>query len=236
MTASAPLSLEAPRAASRRSRPPETITGTSSASTSSRGERVVRAARVLLRGVPRVEGDARPRRPRRPAGAPAPRRRGRPGLRPGRSLTVTGRPLPSPAARGDRDRLVGVVEQRGAGAGLADLAHRAAHVEVDQVGARLGDHRRRLAHDVGVVAEQLHRDRVLVGVDAQELGDRALVAVGEPEAGHHLRGHQPRAVAARLQAHEPVADAGQRRQHEPVLERAAAERPGVGEGGHRGKP
>ena len=70
---------------------------------------------------------------------------------------------------GERDRLRGVVEQRGAGAGLAHLAHRAAHVEVDQVGSRVGGDRGRLAHDVGVVAEQLDRHRVLVRVDAQEL-------------------------------------------------------------------
>ena len=74
---------------------------------------------------------------------------------------------------------------------------------------------------------------MLVGVDAQELAHGALVAVGEPEAGDHLGDHQAGAEAARLQAHEPVADAGERREHEPVLEGAAAERPGVGEAGHR---
>ena len=115
-----------------------------------------------------------------------------PGRCPGRSLTVTGRPLPSRRRAGDRDRLVGVVEQRRARAGLADLAHRAAHVQVDQVGARVGHDLRGLAHHVGVVAEELHRDRVLVRVDAQELAHGALVAVLEAEARHHLGHHQAR--------------------------------------------
>ena len=48
-------------------------------------------------------------------------------------------------ARGPRDRDggVGVLDQRGARAGLADLRHRAAHVQVDEVGAALGDRRPR---------------------------------------------------------------------------------------------
>ena len=52
-------------------------------------------------------------------------------------------------ARGDRDRhgRVGVAEHRGARAGLADLGHGAAHVEVDDVRAGARDGRRRRAHD-----------------------------------------------------------------------------------------
>ena len=139
-----------------------------------------------------------------------------PGRCPGRSFTVTGRPLPSRAACAIATALSVVLQQRGAGAGLADLAHRAAHVQVDQVGARGGHHRGGLAHDVGVVAEELHRHRVLVGMDAQELAHGALVAVGQAEARHHLGHHEAGAVAPRLQPDEPVADAGQRREHEPV--------------------
>ena len=74
-------------------------------------------------------------------------------------MTVTGRPLPARRRARERDRAVGVVEQRRAGAGAADLRHRAAHVEVDQVGARGGDRRGGRAHHVGVGAEQLDRDR-----------------------------------------------------------------------------
>ena len=118
-----------------------------------------------------------------------------PGRLPERSLTVTGRPLPSLRRLGDRHGLVGVVEQGRAGAGLADLPDGAAHVEVDHVGAGLGRYGRRDPHDLGVVAEQLDRDRVLVGVDAQELAVGALVAVLEPEARHHLRDREAGAVA-----------------------------------------
>ena len=140
-------------------------------------------------------------------------------------------------ARGARDGhgAVVVVEEGGAGAGPADLAHRAAHVEVDEVGARAGGDRGRLAHHRGVVAEELHRHRVLVGVDAQELAQRAPVAVHEAEARDHLRDHEPGAVALRLKAHEPVADAGQRREHDAVGEAHAAERPAVRQGAHTEK-
>ena len=74
-------------------------------------------------------------------------------------------------ARGarDRDRPVGIVEQRRPGSRPADLSHRAAHVDVDEVGAGVRRDRGRLSHDRGIVAEELHRDRVLVRVDAQEL-------------------------------------------------------------------
>ncbi len=71
--------------------------------------------------------------------------------------------------------------------------------------------------------EQLHRHRVLVGMDPQQLAQRALVAVVDGEARDHLRDGQAGAVALGLQAHEPVADPGQRRQHDPVGDRDAAE-------------
>ena len=70
--------------------------------------------------------------------------------------------------------------------------------------------RGRAAHDLGVLAEELDRDRpvvALVGVDAQHLRARLLVAVVDPEARDHLGDREPRAVALGLQAHEPVADA-----------------------------
>ena len=117
---------------------------------------------------------------------------------------------PPRAARAIASASSGSAEQRGAGAGLADLAHRAAHVDVDQVGAGLGDDRGRRAHHLGVLAEELDRDRVLVGVDPQQLAQGALVAVVQAEARDHLGDREAGAVAARLQADEPVADPGQR--------------------------
>ena len=142
---------------------------------------------------------------------------------------------PRRAALASATALSGSSSSAAPGAGLADLAHRAAHVEVDHVGAGVGGHRRGLAHDRRVVAEELDRDRMLVGVDAQELLDRALVAVGEAEAGDHLGGDQAGPEAPRLKPHEPVADAGERSQHEPVLERRGRRASRVGECGHAGR-
>src|SRR6185437_11179159 len=118
--------------------------------------------------------------------------------------------------------------------GLAHLGHGAAHVEVDEVGAGGGDALGGGLHDVGVRAEQLHRDRVLVGVDAQQLGAGALVAVVHGVAGDHLGDHQARAVTLGLQPHEPVADPGQRGQHHAVGDGNPAEGPAVGERGAHG--
>src|SRR4051794_18827822 len=148
----------------------------------------------------------------------------------------------APLARGSRDldRRVRVFDQRGARAGLADLRHRTAHVQVDQVGAALGDRRGGGAHDVGVLAEELDRDRAaavaaLVGMDPQHLDARLLVAVVDPEARHHLRHREPGAVALGLEPDEPVADAGERREHDPVRDPDGADVEGVGEGGRHAR-
>jgi hypothetical protein len=137
---------------------------------------------------------------------------------------------------GDRHRAVGVGDQRDAGAGLGDLGDRAAHVEVEQVGADAGHLGGRRAHDVRVLAEQLDRHRpvrALVGVDDQQLVERLAVAVVDGEARDHLRHGEPGPVALGLQAHEPVADAGERRQHDAVGDLEVAEAPGVVQGAHR---
>ena len=84
----------------------------------------------------------------------------------------------------------------------------------------------RRAHHLGVLAEELDRDRVLVGMQPQQLAQRALVAVVQAEARDHLRDREAGAVAARLQADEPVADPRQRREQHAVgdLDVADAER------------
>jgi hypothetical protein len=125
-----------------------------------------------------------------------------------------------------------VLEQRRSGARLHHLANRTAHVEVDQVGARIGHHRGGLAHHVRIVSEELHGHRVLVRVDAQELADRPLVAVGETEARDHLGDHEAGPEALGLKTHEPVAYAGQGGEHHAVGDLCAAEGPGGGEGAH----
>ena len=135
----------------------------------------------------------------------------------------------------DRDRGVRVGDQRRAGARLHHLGHRAAHVEVDQVGAARGGRGRGGAHHVGVLAEELDGDRparALVGVDDQQLLEGAPVAVVDGVRGDHLADRQAGAVALGLQAHEPVADPGQRREHDAVGDGDAAELPGVAEGAH----
>jgi hypothetical protein len=130
---------------------------------------------------------------------------------------------------GEGEGELGVAQELDAGPGLAHLRHRAAHVDVDQVGARLGGERRPRAHHLGVVAEELHRDGVLVGVDPHQLAQGALVAVVEGEAGDHLRDRQPGPVPFRLQADEPVADPRQGRQQDPVGQPHTADLERVGE-------
>jgi hypothetical protein len=83
------------------------------------------------------------------------------------------------------------------------------------------------AHHLGIVAKELDRDRVLVGVDAHQLAQGALVAVVQTEAGDHLGDGQPRAVALCLQAHEPVADPGQRRQKDAIGDLDSADPKGI---------
>ena len=113
----------------------------------------------------------------------------------------------------DPARVVGVVEQRRAGAGLRHLPDRAAEVDVDDVGARGLDHPGRLGHRDRVGAEDLDRERVLVGGDAQ-VAERALVAVLDPGDRDHLRADEPGAEAAALAPEGLHADAGHRRQDE----------------------
>jgi hypothetical protein len=68
---------------------------------------------------------------------------------------------------------------------------------------------------------------VLVRVHAQELAERAAVAVADPEARDHLGDDEAGAVAAGLEAHEPVADPGEGREDEAVRDRQPAEVPAV---------
>jgi len=66
---------------------------------------------------------------------------------------------------GEGEGEVGPSKELRAGPHLADLPDGAPHVDVDQVGARLGCDRRPRRHHLGVVAEQLDRDGVLRRVD-----------------------------------------------------------------------
>ena len=224
------------RARSASRRPPETITGTrcpprSSARASSRDERVVGPAAVELLRRARVQGDRgdagvgdQPLGERRPpSGRPARSRSAASPSPAGRSPRP--RPArPRPPAPGHRSSAAPAPVFSTFGTGQPMLRSISA-------GPACGGDGRRLAHHVGVGAEELDRDRALVGVDAQHLLDRAPVAVRDREARDHLRDRQPGAVALRLQAHEPVADPGERREQDPVRDLDVRDRKGDVRGG-----
>ena len=153
-------------------------------------------------------------------------------------LEAVARAVLGPAAHLHRDRQVDrpgdrlddraprgrVVEQRGAGAGLGHLAHRAAEVDVDDVRARGLDPPRGLGHRRRVRAEDLDRERMLVAGDPQ-VAERALVPVLDPGDRDHLRADEPGAVAAALAAERLDADARHRREHDPARDLDPAEVP-----------
>ena len=107
-----------------------------------------------------------------------------------------------------------VVEQRRPGTGFRHLPHRAAEVDVDEVGAGGLDHARRLGHRRRPRAEDLDRERMLVLGDP-EVPERLLVAVLDPGARDHLGAHETCSEAASLTAKCLHADACHGREHEP---------------------
>jgi len=117
-----------------------------------------------------------------------------------------------------------ILHQVGARAGLRHLAHRAAEVHVDDVCAGRLDHPRRIRHRMGIRAEDLDRERVLVGRDAQ-VAEGPLVAVLDPGCGDHLRADQTGAETASLAPKSLDADPRHRRQHDPGGDLDAADRP-----------
>ena len=87
--------------------------------------------------------------------------------------------------------------------------------------------RGRRAHHLGVLAEELDRDRVLVGMQAQQLAQGALVAVVEAEAGDHLarpRGPAPWRRACRRTNQLPIPASGREQHAVGDLDVADAER------------
>ena len=222
-----------------------------------RGERVVGDALVVHRGGARVEGDRSDPRVRHQAVGEF-EAGGVPGALAGAELYGDRHSSPTPPLRsprfgrpldsgaGDGDGAGGISEQGSAGAGLADLGHGTAHVEVDRVGPR-GDHSSGGgAHHGRILPEELDRGRrgeaggastvleprgALLGVDAQQLAQRAFVAVVHRVARDHLRDRHPRPVALGLQAHEPVADPRQWGEQHAVGDPQGAELPGVGQVG-----
>ncbi len=126
----------------------------------------------------------------------------------------------------DPARAIGLVEQRRAGAGLRDLADGAAEVDVDDVRACGDDRRRGLGHVRRLGAEDLDGERPLVLRDSQ-VAERALVAVVNAGAAHHLRADETGAVAPALPPEGLHAHAGHRREHEPRGDLHGADAPRV---------
>jgi hypothetical protein len=129
----------------------------------------------------------------------------------------------------------GILEQGRARAGLRDLAHRAAEVDVHDVRAGVGDHPRRLGHHGRIGAEDLHGQRVLVAGDA-EIAKRALVSVVQPGATDHLGANQPRTEAPALAAEGLHAHARHRGEHEPGRNLHRPDPPGGAEIDVHGRP
>jgi hypothetical protein len=110
------------------------------------------------------------------------------------------------------------------GSGLRHLAHRAAEVHVDDVGSGGLDHPPRLGHRGRLGAEDLDRERMLVGRDTQ-VAEGALVAVLDPGRGDHLRADETGAEPSPLAPKRLDRDAGHRRQHDPRGHLDRADRP-----------
>ena len=118
----------------------------------------------------------------------------------------------------------GLAHQAAAGVVLRDLRHRAAHVDVDDVGAHAFDDARGFGHLVGIAAEDLDRDRPLFfGV----LGvlERAIDAADEPFAAHHLGDDEAAAAVALDQAAERRVGHARHRRDDERRRRAATRRP-----------
>ena len=120
-----------------------------------------------------------------------------------------------------RHGVVEVAHQRRAGIAAGHLLGRAAHVDVDDVGALARRDARGLGHVVGLAAGKLHH------VDRQarmaDTGGAALPALGELAARHHLGNDQSGAVPIGAQAEGLVGDARHRRQEHPVADFDAAD-------------
>ena len=162
-----------------------------------------------------------------------------------RIFTVTGTSSARLAHRRPRrwPRTARLPRQRRPAALAGDLGHRAAEVEVDVVGAVLGDeHARRQPGGRRVHAVELHRARVLVGV-VRDQAHRLGRALDQRPGGDHLArrtgsvapdappaSSPARAVLAAQPPEGAVGDAGHRRQHHGRLDDVAAD---VQRGQHR---
>ena len=114
-------------------------------------------------------------------------------FQPLRILHVTGRCVLRDDGADHLLHEIEILEAAGAAVAPDDLLHRAAEVDVDELGLEnVGHEARRLAHRRGIGAEDLHADRPLVGAEAQLVEGRLVLA---PDAfgGEELRHDDVRA-------------------------------------------
>ncbi len=130
-----------------------------------------------------------------------------------------------------RERLI--FQERRACARSRHLAHRAAEVEIDEVGAYCLDHLRGVREGAWFGAEELNCERMLVGGDP-EVPECPLVSVLDSGAADHLRADEPGPVAASLAPKRLHADSRHRREHEPRRHLDRADAPRCTKIDHRG--
>ena len=143
---------------------------------------------------------------------------------PRRIFTVTGTPTAAATSATTLQASAAILHQVRAGAGLRDLAHRAAEVHVDDVRAGRLDHPCRVGHRPRLGAEDLDREGVLVTRDAQ-VAEGALVAVLDAGRRDHLRADEAGAEPSSLSPKSLDADAGHRRKHDSRRHLDPADRP-----------
>ena len=85
---------------------------------------------------------------------------------------------------------LGIAQQGRAARRLDDLGHRAAHVDVDDIGAGRLRHPGRLRHHPGVAPHQVHRDRRLIPIEVHQ-PERFPMPADERLAADHLGAGQP---------------------------------------------
>ena len=133
------------------------------------------------------------------------------------------------------DQARGVIEvahQRRAGQLARHLAGRAAHVDVDDVGAQFFRHARPFRHPARLAARQLYDEGSKIPANCAIA--HAMAVLDQVLARHHLRDDQAGAQNMRKLAERQVGDARHRRQEHVAAQRVPADadgRPvGVGDG------
>ena len=224
ITASAPVVARTACARAREVTSPEAITGTSTSSTSSAvSEWSAKPVYICFAERGWSVSDAAPASTSR---GPTTRQSREPFAVPRRIFTETGSAVAPATASTIRAAWSGSSRSEAPAPVFVTFLHGAAEVDVDDVRAGRLDHPRRLGHRDRVGAEDLDRERVLVGGDAQ-VAERLFVAVLDSRDGDHLRADEPGAVAAALPAECLDAHAGHRSEHEPARDLDAAEGPGL---------